>query len=117
MSIIDEFHESFNIPKIEYKQPGRTVDDDGDICEWYTWEDYPSIQPVFMELLNYYYGNLHGTKIFMSCEITPQNLCCTLVEAIIGNIEDSIKRGINMEDEIQDIRDIFTDYYGGEICQ
>ena len=51
---MEEFFEYFQIPKIEYKEPGRCVDDAGEICEWYISYDYPSIEPVFFDLLNYY---------------------------------------------------------------
>lgn len=113
----DEFFEFFNIPKIEYKEPGRTVDDNGDICEWYVDYIYPSIEPVFMDLLHYYYGNLHGNKIFISGCIDSYSLCNTLSDAIIGNIKDAEASGLDMSDERADIKEIFEDYYGGVIIE
>lgn len=111
MYILNEFFEYFNIPKIEYREPGRTVDDNGDICEWYIDYDYPSVEPVFMDLLNYYNMQLGGTPLFVD-NITEYKLCKVLADAVLKRVLEMSLEG-DVEIEKQEIREIFTDYYGG----
>ena len=107
----NEFFEYFNIPKIEYREPGRTVDTLGDIAEWYVDYDYPSVEPVFMDLLNYYNTCLGGTPLSVD-NITEYKLCKVLTDAVLKRVlEMSLEEDVEMEK--QDIREIFTDYYGG----
>lgn len=111
---MNKFFEYFNIPKIEYREPGRVVDDEGELAEWYIDYDYPSVEPVFMDLLHYYYGNLHGNRLFISGAIEPYILCNTLSEAILGLFLDAEEKGLDMSEEKEEVREIFTDFYGGE---
>lgn len=52
MNIFYEFYELFEIRKIKFKEPSRTVDSDNNICEFYISETYPAIEPVFFDLLD-----------------------------------------------------------------
>lgn len=105
----EEFYELFNIPKIEYKQPGRTVDDNNEICEYYIDYQYPPTEPVFFELLNYYNTCLWG-KLFNVQDITEFSLCNTLRENIVKRILE-LSKTQDTSEELQDIYDIFNDYY------
>ena len=84
---MEEFFEYFQIPKIEYKEPGRCVDDAGEICEWYISYDYPSIEPVFFDLLNYYNTLLNGTPLMVD-NITEYKLCKALADAILERVKE-----------------------------
>ena len=109
----NEFFEYFDIPKIEYREPGRTVDDNGDVCEWYIDYDYPSAEPVFMDLLNYYNTQLGGTPLSVD-NITEYKLCKVLLDAILKRVKEiEVEQGITFEKD--DIKEIFTDFYGDGI--
>ncbi len=51
MKLEKEFYKTFDIIKIEVEEPSRTVDDDGEISEYYVEEIYPPLEPVFFDLL------------------------------------------------------------------
>ena len=106
---MEEFFEYFQIPKIEYKEPGRCVDDNGEICEWYISYDYPSIEPVFFDLLNYYNTLLNG-KPLMVDNITEYKLCKALADAILERVKE-LEKETDVTQEKQDIYDILEDYY------
>lgn len=108
----NEFFEYFNIPKIEYREPGRTVDDNGDICEWYIDYDYPSIEPVFMELLNYYNVQLDGDRLSVD-NMTEHKLCEVITDAILARVKE-LSKETDVTMEKADIREIFTDVFGEE---
>lgn len=105
----EEFYELFNIPKIEYTSPGRTVDEDGEICDYYIEKEYPSIEPVFFELLNYYNTSLLG-EAFAVEEISEFTLCNALRERIVCRVME-LSKTADVSEEIQDIYDILDDYY------
>ena len=107
MKLEKEFYKTFNILKIEVEEPSRTVDDDGEVCEYYTEEVYPPIEPVFfnlLKLLNDYnkYNFVLPTK--------PERLKDELVKIylyVYGWLEESKKQEFK-----QRVQDIFEDYYG-----
>lgn len=108
----EEFYELFKIPKIEYTSPGRTVDDEGEICDYYIEKEYPSIVPVFFELLNYYATSLGG-ETFAVEEVSEFTLCNTLREKMVNRVLE-LSKTADVSEEIQDIYDILEEYYGFE---
>lgn len=109
---MDKFYEYFNIPKVEYREPGRVYDDDGELCEWYISEEYPSLTPVFFELLHYYYGNLHGDELPLT-EMRANTLLETLTTALVERVM-LLEQEHDMSDEKNDIKEIILDYIGDE---
>lgn len=108
-NIYDTFYETFGINKLEVREPGRTVDNDGEICEWYIDYQYPSIEPVFFDLLNIYEVQYNGPAFVIN--ITEHNLKQCLIKKILelyNNLEQNIKKEFK-----QDIKDTFVEYYGG----
>lgn len=108
-TIFDTFFEIFEIPKIKYETPGRVEDNDGEICEWYIEEDYPSIEPVFFDLLCYYETYLWGKE--KNTKLNSYELKHDLIKIILeeyNNTEGDLKKEIK-----RDIQEIFSDCYGG----
>ena len=107
-NIFDKFFETFGIEKIPYKTPGRTYDYDGELCEWYIEYEYPSIEPVFFDLLNilnvqYSYDNT------IYCELNAYNMRLNLVQGLLDLYESL---GEELKGELrQDVYETFKDYY------
>ena len=107
-NIFDKFFETFSIEKIPYKTPGRTYDCDGELCEWYIEYEYPSIEPVFFDLLNilnvqYSYDNT------IYCELNAYNMRLNLVQGLLDLYESL---GEELKGELrQDVYETFKDYY------
>ena len=110
---MNRFFEVFEIPKIEYREPGRAVDDDGEVCEWYIDYDYPSIEPVFFDLVNLY--NVHYTGREVNCPLIETNLKKCIMQSLL-DLNDVLDDDLKAELK-RDIQDIFKDYNGGKICE
>jgi len=107
-NIFDKFFETFGIEKIPYKTPGRTYDGDGELCEWYIEYEYPSIEPVFFELLNILTVQYSYDKTIY-CELKDYNMRLNLVQGLLDLYEslDSELKG----ELRQDVYETFKDYY------
>ena len=104
---MDKFFEIFEIPKVEYRTPGRTVDDEGEICEWYVERDYPSIEPVYFDLLNLYEVQYNGVPLTVN--LKEYDLRKTLQDALVKLYEEQTEE---IKSELKaDIQEIFKDYY------
>ena len=107
-NIWNEFYKLFEIKKIDYKEPGRVVDDNGDICEWYIDKGYPDIEPIFFDLLNIYRVQYSGKEVYGA--YTESNLKKGLMQCLVDLYQisdDSIKEELK-----KDIQFEFEDYYG-----
>ena len=103
-----DFFELFEIPKIEYREPARVEDCNGDICEWYVTEDFPSIEPIFFDLLNIYEVQYNGNPIVIN--LTAFDLKNYLQEGLINlynNSTEDIRKALK-----EDIQYTFKEYYG-----
>ena len=113
MTKTEEFFKLFEVGKIEYRTPGRTVDDEGEICEWYVEREYPPIEPVFFDLLNLFVQYNYDKTIY--CPLREYSLCLNLVQGLMelhSELNEELKEELK-----RDIQDIFTDYYEGEIIE
>lgn len=108
---MDKFFEIFEIPKIEYRTPGRTYDCEGELCEWYVERDYPSIEPVYFDLLNLYEVQYNGEPLTVN--LKEYDLRKTLQDALVKLYEEETDTEIKLELKA-DIQEIFKDYYGEE---
>ena len=107
MNLSDEFFKLFDIKKVEYREPARVEDNNGDLCEWYIEYDYPCIEPVFFDLLNLYEVQYRGREV--NCPLKSYNLKLCLMQSLIdlyNVIEDKLKEELK-----RDIQNIFEDYY------
>lgn len=98
----NNFYETFNVKKVEYLAPSRTVDEDGEISEYYVEECYPSLDPNFIDLLDFYnaYYKNEGLKLdsyelkYQLCEALL-NKCNSLEgderEAFIEEVKEIIE--------------------------
>lgn len=97
------FFELFEIPKVEYKEPSRMVDNNGDICAWYVNEDYPIIEDVFFDLLNLYEVQYNGQII--STNLSEYDLKSNLMKCLV-NLYDALNDELKQQLKI-DVQDIF----------
>lgn len=104
---MDKFFEYFEIPKVEYEEPGRDVDDEGNIASWYVTELYPDVEPHVIDLLDYYNTWLNGNPLCID-NITPYKLCKVVCDAVLNKIK-AISLVEDVEDYKQDIRAIFME--------
>ena len=74
----NNFYETFNVKKVEYLAPSRTVDDDGEISVYYIEECYPSLDPNFIDLLDFY------TYHYDDLKLDSYELKCQLCEALLN---------------------------------
>lgn len=112
-NIFDKFYETFNIAKIEYSSPGRTVDGDGEICEWYLDYEYPSIEPVFFDLLNILDVQYNTDKI--NTFLNDYDLRLNLVQGLL-NLYETLDPELK-EELKRDVKDVFDEYYSVKECE
>lgn len=106
---MNSFYEYFNIPKINYYSPGRTYDSEGNCCEYYIEMCYPSIEPVYFQLLVFYNHYLDGTPLTCT-DIDSHSLCNQLTSAILQRVQE-LEQTQDVLEEKQEVYDIFEDYY------
>lgn len=104
-----QFYELLNIPKIEYTTPGRCVDDDNEICDYYCEYHYPSILPVFFDVLDYYLYYMNGEPFGLR-EVSTPKLCKKLQNKVVERLL-YLSNYHSIEQEQQELYDIFDDYY------
>ena len=107
-NIFNKFFETFGIERIPYRTPGRTYDDEGELCEWYIEYDYPSIEPVFFDLLNILNVQYQEKKTNF-CELNDYNLRLNLVQGLLDlyeSLDEELKGELR-----QDVYETFHDYY------
>lgn len=95
---IDKFFEIFKIDKHDYLTPSRTVDEDGEISEFYVEKFYPSLDPNFIDLLDFY------TYHYDDLKLDSYELKCQLCEALINKC--NLLEGEEREEFIRDVKDI-----------
>lgn len=108
-SVSDEFFKLFEVAKVEYREHGRDVDDEGNLCSWYVDYDYPCIEPVFFDLLNIYEVQYSGREF--NCPLKSYNLKMCLMQCLIdlyNVIDDDLKQSLK-----EDVKYTFEEYYGG----
>ena len=94
----NNFYETFNVKKVEYLAPSRTVDEDGEISEYYVEECYPSLDPNFIDLLDFYSSHYDDLKL------DSYELKCQLCEALLNKCNSL--EGEEREEFIRDVKDI-----------
>ena len=99
------FYELFEIPKVRYNTPGRTYDDNG-VCEHYTEEVYPEIEPVFFDLLNIYEVQYHGDLVITSLKANMlKNQLKDSLVILYNKLDEEKKKELK-----EDIQSTFKEY-------
>lgn len=101
MMDFNKFYEIFGVEKTEYLSPSRTVDEDGEISEYYVEECYPSLDPNFMDLLDYYNWNYNKENKIKVDSFSLKKLLCSELLNTYNSLE-----GEERDKFVQDVKDI-----------
>ena len=110
MDITDKFYETFDISMIEWEEPARMEDTDGNIAAWYVNKERPSIDPIFMDLLDL--GSCWDEKLLTYKKELKEKLITSLLN-IYNNLNEQEQKVFK-----EDVKETFEAYYdfGEEDC-